>query len=66
VITYNSGRRLFWYQMADVGAFYLYPYPDPEHGTDLVIVLVGAAQNPPSWLDLQNDAKERITEAGIQ
>src|SRR5262249_26341652 len=47
-IAYRSGHRLFWYQMADVGAFYLYPYPDPEDGTDLVIVLVGPVQNPPS------------------
>jgi hypothetical protein len=45
---------LYWWEVAGVGAFYLYD------GQDLAIVLVGRVGNPPSWGDMCDEARNRV------
>jgi hypothetical protein len=45
---------LYWWEVAGVGAFYLYD------GADLAIVLVGQVRNPPYWGNMCDEARKRV------
>jgi hypothetical protein len=50
----GEGPDLYWWDVRNVGVFYLYD------GQDLAVVLVGKIGNPPAWSDLLRVAQRRV------